>query len=343
MDVRRLQLLRELADRGSVTAVARATHRTASAVSQQLKLLEAEVGVPLTERRGRGLELTGAGLALADTARRIAVAIEAAEALWHEFAESPQGIVSVSTFPTAGQMLLPGVLIAAREEPGLEIVITDHDLPKPEFAQLVPDYDIVIADSQGIPAHWTEQGLRVVPLMTEPFDVALPAGHRLAEKSVVRPHDLMDEDWIGAPVGYPYDRVHDRLAAAVGREPRIVQRIMDNLIVERLVAAGVGIAILPRFTTRSRGNGIITRPITGLPAERQISALMRADRAERPSVRRVIELLQAEAASVMEGYRAIGEPRLVTSAIPIVSAESASGPGNAGEDGNSDAGGSTAG
>ncbi len=307
MDVRRLQLLRELADRGSITAVAEATHRTASAVSQQLKVLEAEVGVPLTERQGRGLILTGAGLALADTARRIAVAMESAEALWHEFTQSPQGSVSVSVFPTAGQMLLPGVLRALSDEPGLEIVLTDHDMPLPDFAQLTPDYDIVVADSQGVPAHWAENGLRCVPLMTEPFDVALPVGHPLVDKNVVHGTDLVDENWIGAPVGYPYDRVLDRLGAAVGREPRIVQRVMDNLIVERLVAAGVGIAILPRFTTRSHGNGIVTRPITGLPAERQISALMRADRAERPSVRRVLELLHAEAARVVAGYRTVGE------------------------------------
>lgn len=307
MDVRRLELLRELADRGSITAVAAATHRTASAVSQQLKLLEREAGVALTERRGRGIELTGAGLALAETARRIAVAIESAEALWLEFKQSPQGTVSVSAFPTAGQMLIPGALRALRDEPGLEIELTDHDLPLPDFAQLTADYDIVIADSQGIPTHWNENGLTCVPLMTEPFDVALPAGHPLVEKTVVRGTDLVDENWIGAPVGYPYDRVLERLGAAVGREPRIVQRVMDNLIVERLVAAGIGIAILPRFTTRSHGNGIVTRPITGLPAERQISALMRADRAERPSVRRVIELLKTEAERVVAGYRTVGE------------------------------------
>lgn len=307
MDVRRLELLRELADRGSITAVAHATHRTASAVSQQLKVLEAEAGIPLTERHGRGIVLTGAGLTLADTARRIAVAIESAEAVWNEFKQSPRGSVSVSAFPTAGQMLLPGVLTALRDESGLEVVITDHDLPLPDFAQLVPDYDIVIADSQGIPPHWNEHGLRCMPLMTEPFDVALPAGHRLVEKTVVRPIDLIDENWIGAPVGYPYERVLERLGASAGREPRIVQRIMDNITVERLVAAGVGIGILPRFTTRSHGNGIVTRPITGLPAERQISALMRADRAERPSVRRVVELLQHEAAKVVEGYRTVGE------------------------------------
>ncbi len=72
MDVRRLELLRELADRGSITAVAQATHRTPSGVSQQLKRLEQEAGVPLTARVGRGIQLTDAGEALAETARRIA-------------------------------------------------------------------------------------------------------------------------------------------------------------------------------------------------------------------------------------------------------------------------------
>ncbi len=307
MDVRRLELLRELADRGSITAVARATHRTPSAVSQQLKVLEAEVGIPLTERQGRGLVLTGAGIALAATARRIAVAIEEAEAVWTEFTQSPSGTVTLSTFPTGGQMLLPGVLRALRDEPALELVVTDHDLPLPDFADLTPDFDIVIADSQGIPPHWADRGLTTVPLMVEPFDVALPAGHPLSERRVVRPIDLIDEEWIGAPVGFPYDKVHDILAAVTGRAPIIVQRLMDNLIVERLVASGLGIAILPRFTTRSHGNGLITRPISGIVAERQISALVRTDRLPRPSVRRVIELLQAEAEKIVEGYRTVGE------------------------------------
>lgn len=307
MDVRRLELLRELADRGSITAVARATHRTPSAVSQQLKVLESEVGIPLTERQGRGLVLTGAGVALAATARRIAVAIEEAEAVWTEFTQSPSGTVTLSTFPTGGQMLLPGVLRALRDEPSLELAVTDHDLPLPDFADLTPDFDIVIADSQGIPSHWAERGLTAVPLMVEPFDVALPAGHPLVERSVVRPDDLIDEQWIGAPVGFPYDKVHDILAAVTGRAPIIVQRIMDNLIVERLVASGLGIAILPRFTTRSHGNGLVTRPISGLVAERQISALVRTDRVPRPSVRRILDLLKIEAAKVVEGYRTVGE------------------------------------
>ncbi len=133
--------------------------------------------------------------------------------------------------------------------------------------------------------------------MVEPFDIAMPEDHPLAQKTVIRPADVVGASWIGSPVGYPYDRVHDALAAVTGRAPRIVQRVMDNLIVEALVAAGVGLAILPRFTTRSHGNGLVTRPIAGVAAERQISAILRADRAARPSVRRVVQLLREEAAA----------------------------------------------
>ena len=102
MDVNRLELLRELADRGSVTAVAKATNRTASAVSQQLKVLEREAGIALTERRGRGIELTGAGRVLAQTATDVAVALERADAVWEEFKQAPRGTVSLSVFTSAG-------------------------------------------------------------------------------------------------------------------------------------------------------------------------------------------------------------------------------------------------
>jgi DNA-binding transcriptional LysR family regulator len=127
MDVQRLELLRELADRGSVTAVARATHRTPSAVSQQLKVLEREAGLPLTERSGRGLVLTDAGRALAASATDIAVALERATAVWDTFRNRATGDVSLVTFPTAGQMLLPGALLDLAAHDGLAVHCTDMD------------------------------------------------------------------------------------------------------------------------------------------------------------------------------------------------------------------------
>ena len=295
MDVRRLELLRELSERGSITAVARATNRTASAVSQQLKVLEREAGTPLTERAGRGLVLTGAGRALARTATDVAVALERAEALWENFKHAPQGEVTLTTFPSAGQMLLPGLLSAVASLPGLELLCSDQDPLIPDFADLTPNFDIVLADSPGNLPSWKERGLAVVPLMQEPLDVGLPVGHRLAAKTSLLPSDLVDEIWIGIPDGFPYDRVLRQIEVANGSPARIGQRFVDNGIVEAVVAGGHGIAVLPRYTTNDHENGLITRPLSGIRATRQISALMRPDRAERPSVRRVVVELRAEA------------------------------------------------
>lgn len=295
MDVRRLELLRELADRGSITAVAAATHRTPSAVSQQLKVLEREAGIALTERVGRGVQLTGAGRALARTATEVAVALGRADALWENFKSAPQGVVTLTTFPSAGEMLIPGLLTALEQVPGLELRCSDQDPLRPDLADLTPDFDIVLADSPGNLPIWKERGLAVIPLMQEPMDVGLPLGHRLATKATLHPRDLVDEIWIGTPDGYPYDRILREIEVANGSPARVGQRFVDNGIVESLVATGHGIAILPRYTTRDHGTGLVTRPLGGIRATRQISALMRPDRAERPSVRRVIDELRLEA------------------------------------------------
>jgi len=298
MDVHRLELLRELAERGSVTAVAEATHRTPSAVSQQLKQLEREAGVVLTERRGRGIALTAAGRALARTAAEIATAIERAESLWEDYRGTPRGEVSLLVFQTAAKMLLPGVLRAITATPGLAVRATDTVTEAIDFASLTPDYDIVLTDSSGIRANWDERALTVVPLLREPLDIALPADHPLARRRSVSPADLIGEDWIGVPEGQPFDVMLRQIEAANGTPAHVLQRFQDNGIVEAMVAAGFGIAILPRFTTATDGTGIITRPLTGVRASRVISALMRPDRAERQSVGLVIDALVAEGARV---------------------------------------------
>ena len=293
MDVRRLELLRELADRGTITAVAAATHRTASAVSQQLKLLEAEAGVPLTEKEGRGIRLTGAGRALAETARRIAVAIESAEALWSEYKQTPTGTVTLSTFPTAGQMLLPGVLSTLEQEPALRLLATDQDLPLADFAELTPDFDIVLADSQGVPSHWNEHGLTTVHLMTEPFDVALPAGHPLLEKSVLSPADVADYPWIRRTHRQPYDR-WPRRALAPRRRARAAHRVAAHHGKPRRRGPrrrrSVSRSCPAASTTRRPRQLTSAKPtktsIVGNPGRTPDLGLLRRRRAERPACAR---------------------------------------------------------
>ncbi|WP_248241644.1 LysR family transcriptional regulator [Microbacterium kunmingense] len=299
MDVRRLDLLRELAERGSITAVAAATHRTPSAVSQQLKVLEREAGVPLTERVGRGIQLTSAGHALARSASEVAVALERASALWDEFRNHPSGEVRLATFPSAGQVLLPGVLQQVSRTPGLILSCADGDHELLDFPSLTADYDIVLAHSLRGARAWGGRGLRVVPLMTEALDIALPADHRLAGRSYLTPGDVVDEPWIGVPIGFPFERILHDIEEAAGRRATIFQRISDLRMVEAFVAAGLGVSLIPRSTSGGIDpSRVVLKPLRGVDAERDIVALLRPDTAERLAVRTVLEILRANAAQI---------------------------------------------
>ena len=299
MDVRRLDLLRELSERGSVTAVAEATHRTPSAVSQQLKVLEREAGMPLTERSGRGIQLTGAGIALARSATDVAVALERATALWDEFRNHPSGEVRLATFPSAGQVLLPGVLADVALIPGLVVHCSDGDAELLDFPSLTADFDIVLAHSLRGTRAWGGRGLRAVPLMIEPLDIAMPPDHRLAGRSYLTPADVIDDPWIGVPVGFPFERILHDIEQVAGHRATVFQRISDLRMVESFVAAGLGISLIPRYTSGGIDpSRVILKPLRGVDAERDIVALLRPDVAERLAVRTVVDILRTRAADI---------------------------------------------
>lgn len=294
MDVRHLELLRELADRGSVTAVAAATHRTPSAVSQQLRSAERAFGVPLVEARGRGVRLTDAGRVLAASGRDVATALAEAEARWQEFRGTVAGTVTVAALPSAATFLLPGVLQALADEP-VEVVCTDIDVAEAAYAGQVVDHDIVIAHSaHRSPPH--AEDLVVQRLAREPLDIAMATGHPLAAHAAVTPDDLVAWPWIGVPLGFPFDSVRLAVEEATGRAVDVRQRVRDNRLAEALVGAGECVAVLPRFTAPS-GDAVVLRPIAGIESGRHVFAILRPDRARRRVVRRVLAALTAVGAS----------------------------------------------
>lgn len=296
MDARHLLLLRELAERGSVTAVAAALRRTPSAVSQQLKTASRETGATLVEPYGRGLRLTEAGRILAEGGTRIAVALAQTQATWDDFRSAPGGTVSVAMLPSAAVFLLPAVMHELYDV-GIELRCTDADVAESEFAALASDHEIVLAHSPTRDAPAGAEALTATRLLREPLDIALPAGHRLAGRATVPPVELVDEDWIGVPVGYPFDSVLQVIEQLTGRSLRVRQRLIDNRLVEALVAAGHGIAVLPRFTAPTDGR-VVLRPLAGVPTGRHVFALVRPDRAERLAVRRVLAAFATAAAGM---------------------------------------------
>ncbi|GAB3193732.1 LysR family transcriptional regulator [Geodermatophilus arenarius] len=299
MDVRALQTLRAVRTQGGVTAAAAVLHLTPSAVSQQLAALSREAGVPLTERIGRGLRLTAAGEALAEAAVDVAVAVERARAACAAFLERPEGTVRVSAFQSGAQLLLPPLLTRVRELGGITVECSDEDVALDEFPALTDRVDVVVAHRPD-GTQWPAPGLRVVPLLREPLDVAVPRDHPLAGRSRVRPGDLVDEDWIAVREGFPVATVLAAVAAGSGTAPRITHRINDFSVVEALVAAGHGISLLPRFT-RGGHPGVRLLPLAGVRAGRQVDALLRPDTAERLVVRRVLDALVDVAAEAAGG------------------------------------------
>ncbi|AKT52191.1 LysR family transcriptional regulator [Arsenicicoccus sp. oral taxon 190] len=289
MDVRHLELLRDLADRGTLAAVAHATHRTPSAVSQQLRTAERELGVRLVEPAGRGLRLTPEGELLAAGAGEVAEVIARVRGRLDELVGAPAGTVSIGTLPSAGQALLPG-LLRRLAETRIQLALDDFDLPEAEFATRARDVDVVVAHSLVPGATRVEDGLVRRVLAREPIDVAVPAAHPLAERPVLRPADLAGTTWVGVPSGYPFDTVMGSIERELGAPLERRYRLRDNGLVQALVAGGAGLGLLPRFTTRAVP-GVVIRPLVGVRAHRSIVALSRPERHERLAVRTVVDLL----------------------------------------------------
>lgn len=290
MDTRHLSLLRELADRGSVTAVAAATHRTGSAVSQQLRTAERDLGVRLVEPVGRGVRLTDAGRLLAEAAVDVETALARVESALDDFRGRPTGTVRIAALTSAAEFLVAPALTGLAED-GIAVELTDTDVSEADYAALAADHDVVIGHSLLSAVPQGAQRLVRTVLAREPLDVALPAGHPLVRKQVLQPRDVVDEPWIGVPLGYPFATVLDSVERVTGRPVHVSQRLRDNRLVEALVAAGAGLALLPRFTTRPREE-VVLRPLRGVNARRWIVAMSRPDRAERAVVRRAVAALR---------------------------------------------------
>ncbi|WP_456786750.1 LysR family transcriptional regulator [Cellulomonas sp. P5_C5] len=298
MDPRALETLRTVGTQGGVTAAATVLHLTPSAVSQQVALLQREVGVPLTERVGRGLRLTPAGEALAEAAVDVAVALERARAACDEFLVRPQGVVRVSAFQSGAQLLLPALLTRVQDIEGITLECTDEDVAQDDFVALTDRMDVVVAHRPDDGLGWAGgRAVQVVPLLREPLDVAVPHDHPLAQRTEVRPEDLRDLPWIAVREGFPVATVLGAVAARSGSAPRIVHRVNDFHVVEALVEAGHGVSLLPRYTFGG-GSRVRLVPLAGVRAGRRIDALLRRDRAERLVVRRVLDELCALAVEI---------------------------------------------
>jgi DNA-binding transcriptional LysR family regulator len=192
-------------------------------------------------------------------------------------------------------MLLAGLITRAAEL-GVEVLGRDVDQPAANATALLADADVVVVHRDARDTTQLSPRLDTTVLLREPFDVLLPPGHRLAGQHEVALRDLADESWVGVEGGLVLDDVMRSLAAVSEVQPRIVQRVNDFRVVEELVLAGVGIALMPRYAMGVRD--LVRKPLSGVRAARRIEAVTRAGAVTRPAVAAVVEILVALAADV---------------------------------------------
>jgi DNA-binding transcriptional LysR family regulator len=277
---------------GSFSAAAVALDYTQSAVSQAVATLEAEAGATLIVRDRRGLRPTAAGSALVEHAEGILARLEAAEQDLAAIVGVRGGRLRMASFPTAGATLMPLAIAAFRAaHPEVELSLAE-DEPE-ELAPRLAAGEIDLAllfEFSGVRESLTE-GMRSVHLLDDPMHVALPADHPLAGKERLRLEDLRAESWVQTSASSPCARHVVRCCHAAGFEPTVSFESDDYLTVQGLVAAGVGVALIPELALSSVREDIAVRTLSPRsPMRHVVAATSRAPGAA-PAAEAMVEIL----------------------------------------------------
>jgi DNA-binding transcriptional LysR family regulator len=307
VDWRKLQLLRELDQRGTIAATAEALHLTPSAVSQQLAGLSRDIGVPLLERRGRTVVLTGQARLLlthAESMRELTERTRAALDAWSDGSVGYVRVGSLSTGITA--LVAPAVTRLGRDRPGLTVRVSERE----------PDEGLALLDAGEIEIHLTvdhpgapsrlDARYRRVDLITDVMDAVVPAGHRLAARAQadsgeVELAELAGEVWVGAAASDACGHIITGICAAAGFAPDVQHHCREWDAVAALVAAGLGVSLIPRSAQPLRPGGLAVLPVAGGPASRLMYALVRAGTETDPGTAAVLAALRAVAAARSDG------------------------------------------
>src|SRR4051812_40674905 len=287
-----LASLRAVDTPGSVVAAADALGFTPSAVSQQVKRLEKQTGVPLLERVGRGVMLTDHGRHLVDAGGRLLADLEEVESTLHRRAGAVAGRLRLTAFSTAMRGLVAPVVRALRDaHPDLALSLTERE--PWDTVDLVGSgqSDLGVVHRWGdvpiaIPDH-----LLATVVARDVADVVVHRTHRLADRSSVTPHDLVDEDWIATPEGTICRQWLTRMYAGTGRLPRIAHTAMEFDSHLTLVSAGLGIALVPRLGRGPLPENVRTVRVRDPVPARESIVLWRSSQDRSPAVRALVERL----------------------------------------------------
>jgi len=289
IDLPALASLRAVDTHGSVVAAADALGFTPSAVSQQVKRLERQTGVPLLERVGRGVMLTRNGRHLVDEGSRLLTDLEQVEAGLHRQAGTVAGHLRVTAFATAMRGLVAPALRNLREaHPDLTLTLSEREPWDTVDLVASGQSDLGVVHSWGdvplaIPDH-----LETTSLARDVADVVVHSDHRLAGRSRVSPRDLVDEEWIATPDGTICREWLNRMYDGTGRLPRIAHQSNEFGSHLALVQAGLGIALVPRLGRQPLADELVALLVHDPVPTREIVAVHRRSMTGSPAVAAVL-------------------------------------------------------
>lgn len=305
LDVRRLAVLRAVAREGSLSAAARALDYTQPAVSHHIARLEAEVGTALLFRTARGVKLTDAGEALVQHADAVIARLAAAQDEVAEIAGLRTGRVRLAAFPSASATLVPVAARALRDShPGVGVSLVEGE--PPEALELLRSGEIDVALTFGYPeAGLAASGdLDVEPLFDDELFLVLPASGRSRRTKLT---DLKDETWIA---GCERCRAHLlHLSGQAGFQPRIAYATDDYVTVQSLVAAGLGVTILPSLALSAHRRDDVRAIRLGRDATRQIAAVVLPGPRRPPAVQAMIDALRVASEALRTAHAEASGPR----------------------------------
>ncbi|MEU2876345.1 LysR family transcriptional regulator, partial [Streptomyces sp. NPDC007070] len=284
LDLQRLRALHAVSVHGTVAAAAAALGFTPSAVSQQIAKLERETRTVLLEREGRGVRLTDEAHQLVETAAELLALVERAETRLEERRGVPAGRLTVAAFASAARGLMPSVLAdLAVRHPALDTRLSEVDPHLSVDLVAKGAVDLVVAHDWDIAPLPAPAGVEQAVIGEDPCDLIVPEGHPFAGRRAVRREELGGQRWVCQPPG----RVcHDwlvRTLRSAGHEPEIVHRAEENPTLIALVAAGLGISLIPRLGRGPLPPGVAEVPLDPMPV-RRLYALWRAGAARRPAI-----------------------------------------------------------
>ncbi len=305
LNVSRLRVLVEVAKRGSFSAAAEQLSYTQSAVSQQVATLEAETGMTLLERHARGVRVTPAGQALVEHAEGILARLEAAETELSAIAGLRAGRLRMASFPTAGATLMPLAIATFRAGyPDIELTLAEGEPEEIAPRLRAGEFDLALLFEFEEPEAGMDSLTRV-ELLKDPLYLALPRDHRLAVKGGLRLAELRGEAWVQTSRQSPCARHVVRSCHAAGFEPNVAFESDDYQTVQGLVAAGVGVALIPELALSVVREDIVIRALSPRPPVRQVIAAAPTDARLSPATPAMLGILEESA----KRYEALGTGR----------------------------------